>query len=613
MAKKYIIKSFNPSAESHKHINPLINLSSLGINANSNILKTALGLSATQTMEGGMEDQYYPNLYDATGANAFSKFRDLTKNTTNNYAFYDMSYAQRRDFCRSLSRYGDMNFVLDTISNEAIIQDDNGYIAQLDLDKLRLFLNKDFNSNNGKTNADTIIRDCKISYNTIYSALGWDKNNGAWSYFRKFLVEGFLAFEILLDEKRKRITGFLELDAITLEPGIEYTEDGQELFIWYQYKGESRERKIPDSNLIYISWNNVSVSNTTNISYLETLTRSYNMLIQLENSQLIWNIQNAQKRMKITVPVGDMAEDRAEAKLSEIMATYNEEVSMDDASGQLLVNGEPRFNFQKTFVFEDRGGSTIGLEEISAEGVNMNSTESLSYYWRRFVMDTQIPANRFPLNIASAPSNALLGDATITREEYAFKRFIQRVQSIFKEILLKPLWVELCLKHPELSYTNYLKQGLGITFNEENIFTAAKERQMLSDGASTISTLSQIMVSENNPYFSMEYLIKKYLGLSEQEIEINRKYKEGEILKSIEIAKLQKKHAEDALVATQPAGPGSAPAGEGGGNDFGGGFGGSTGGDVMGGGEFGGGAETAPEPAAAPEPSGDEGGGGFGE
>jgi hypothetical protein len=47
MAKKYIIKSFNPSAESHKHINPLINLSSLGINANSNILKTALGLSAT--------------------------------------------------------------------------------------------------------------------------------------------------------------------------------------------------------------------------------------------------------------------------------------------------------------------------------------------------------------------------------------------------------------------------------------------------------------------------------------------------------------------------------------------------------------------------------------
>ena len=77
------------------------------------------------------------------------------------------------------------------------------------------------------------------------------------------------------------------------------------------------------------------------------------MLIQLENSQLIWNIQNAQKRMKITVPVGDMAEDRAEAKLSEIMATYNEEVSMDDASGQLLVNGEPRFNFQKTFARMD--------------------------------------------------------------------------------------------------------------------------------------------------------------------------------------------------------------------------------------------------------------------
>jgi len=44
----------------------------------------------------------------------------------------------------------------------------------------------------------------------------------------------------------------------------------------------------------------------------------------------------------------------------------------------------------------------------------------------------------------------------------------------------------------------------------------------------------------------MEFLVKEYLGLSDAELELNRKYKEGEILHNIEIAKLQKKHQEAA-------------------------------------------------------------------
>lgn len=47
MAKKYIIKSFKPGEKTHKHINPLINLSSLGINTNTDIMKTALSLSSS--------------------------------------------------------------------------------------------------------------------------------------------------------------------------------------------------------------------------------------------------------------------------------------------------------------------------------------------------------------------------------------------------------------------------------------------------------------------------------------------------------------------------------------------------------------------------------------
>ena len=68
--------------------------------------------------------------------------------------------------------------------------------------------------------------------------------------------------------------------------------------------------------------------------------------------------------MKITVPVGDLSPARAQQRINEIIASYTEEVSIDSASGQMLVNGEPKFNFQKTYVFEDRGGAAVGLEAV---------------------------------------------------------------------------------------------------------------------------------------------------------------------------------------------------------------------------------------------------------
>lgn len=621
MAKKYVIKSFKPGSVNHKHTNPLIDLTALGISTNSDIMKTSLGLSASQTQMGPMQDQYYPNMYDATGMNQFAKYRDLTKNQTNNYAFYDMTYQQRRQFCQQIARDNEINFLLDTICNEAIVQDENGYIAQLDLDRLKLFLNKGYNRKQGKdnSNADTLIRDCKVSYNTIYSALGWDDNNGGFQYFKKFLIEGFITLEILIDQATKTVTGFLELDPITLQPDIVTTEDGRQLFIWYQFKGEARQRIIPDSNLIYVSWNSRTSSRTNNISYVESLTRAYNMLKQLENSQLIWNTTNAQRRMKITVPVGNLTPMKAQERINEIIADYDEEVTMDDMSGQVLVNGEPKFNFQRTFVFEDRDGKAVSLEGVETSGYEM-TTESLQYFWRKFILESQVPANRFIMNPTSAPSNQMLGDANVTREEYAFGRFIQRIHSMFKEILLKPLWVQVCLKHPELAQTNYLKQGLGIKFNEENIFTLAKKRTLVSEGASTISTLMGIQGQDGKPYFSVDYLIKEYLGMTDQDLEINRKYKEAEIIKNIEMAKLIKKHQADAAVTPVPGQPGADAGGFGGMTDAGG-FGGPVGGDIMGGGEFGGpdmggaddaggfGAEpAAPEPAAPDAGGVDEGG-----
>ena len=46
----------------------------------------------------------------------------------------------------------------------------------------------------------------------------------------------------------------------------------------------------------------------------------------------------------------------------------------------------------------------------------------------------------------------------------------------------------------------------------------------------------------NKPFFSMKFLIQKFLGMSDEDLALNEKYKEGEIIERLEQAKTLKQH-----------------------------------------------------------------------
>lgn len=598
MPTKYIARKFNPGKADHNKINTLINLSSLSLNSAQSILKTSLALGSTQTSNYSGDSLTPFNDILNQDQNKFTQYADITKNTSQSYAYYDLSYQQRREQLRQFASQQTISFVLDTIADESIILDENNYFAQLDLNLLKLKLNTNYKGANGET-ADDLIKNCQKAFKIIYSTYGWDKSNDAWNYFKKFLIEGYLAFEIVVDNLMKptRIIGMRELDPATLEPDIEIDPmTNKEVKVWYQYKGDAQlERKIPDSNIVYISWSTGMYGEQSRVSYLEGLIRSYTMLTQLETSRMVWNIMNSQKRVKVGIPVGNISQDKARARVSEVKSDWNEETTVDEISGEMVVNGQPRFSFSKTHFFPIRDGNSMTIEEIPTEGYDLSDITPLKYFWRRFILETKIPANRFMIDPAAEGAHPLGGDnASITREEYAFGRFISRVRNIYREILLKPLWVQICLMMPELASSELLKQCIGIVFNEENMFVKAKERTALKQGAEIIGTLSQIQLGENKPFFSMKFLIEKFLGMSDEDFAINEKYKQGEIIERLEQAKTIKQHQEMGKQVGEQQGNGAPGEMDfGGSSDAGGGssFDDSFGGDTGGGGDFAGGDE----------------------
>lgn len=596
---RYILKSLGTSiAQANKGATRafeknLLNLSALGIKWNSSLIKQI----RTNDDFDAANDNGLGNVNRSmfSGEDAFTRQYENIAGNNKFIAFYDQAYQMRRDFLRKFALQGEIDYVLDTIADEVIVNDDMHYFAYPNTKQLRTILKPE----HGKK----IVDELNAAYRRIYHMFHFNESNDAWHYVKKFLVDGFLAFEIIYSDKKSNkniasdIIGFKELDPITLQPEIRINNDGQEYKVWIINKGDKQnERELLDTNVIYISW---AKSNfVSHFSYCERLIRSFNMLRTLENSRIIWNIQNAQKRIKIVVPVGTESDQIAKTRLRQLEAYYKEDIVIDNMSGEITVNGQPKFSFAKTMVFPAKDGVSTEISEIGIEGHDMNSTEQLKWFWQRFMIESKLPKDRFNMIFDGNEASAIPDNNNMTREEYRFSLFIGQIRDLFKEILLKPMWLQFCLHNTAFAGNDVLKNALGLTFVEENIFRLAKESANLQVASQIIQTLSGLQGGDGKPVFPMKYLVQKYLSVTDDEWKL--------------IEKLKAEEEANAQNAQGQEGGMGGGMGEFGNTGFGEGsaFGGGSGGFEEGGG---GGFESPGEEPAAPEPAAPEPAEGGGE
>ena len=583
---RYILKSLGSSiAQANQGANRafernLLNLSALGIKWNSSLIKQIRTIddfdAANDTGLGNVNRSMF------AGDDLFTRQYENIAGNNKFIAFYDQTYQMRRDFLRKFALQGEIDYVLDTIADEVIVNDEMHYFAYPNTKQLRSILKPE----HGKK----IVDEINASYRRIYHMFHFNESNDAWHYVKKFLVDGFLAFEIIYSDKKSNkniasdIIGFKELDPITLQPEIRVNSKGQEYKVWVINKGDKQnERELLDTNVIYISW--AKTNFVSHFSYCERLIRSFNMLRTLENSRIIWNLQNAQKRIKIVVPIGTESDQVARTRLRQLEAYYKEDIVVDDMSGEITVNGQPKFTFAKTMVFPSKEGTTTEISEIGIEGHDMNSTEQLKWFWQRFMIESKLPKDRFNMIFDGNEMSAIPDNNNMTREEYRFSLFINQIRDIFQEIVIKPTWLQFSLHNPSFAGNDVIKNSLGLDFVEENIFKLGKENAVLQISSQIIQTLSGLNGADGKPVFPMKYLCQKYLNINDDEWKL--------------IDKMKKQEDEEAQNAMAQGGEGADTGfGTGSGFGFGGGESGGFGGE-----ETGGGLETAPEIAPEPEMS----------
>jgi hypothetical protein len=459
-------------------------------------------------------------------------------------SYYDKDYAGKRDYLRKFALNPEIEYILDTVCDEAITFDTQNFFAH------PAFLNLTDVKDKVKDRIDE-------NFKKLYDMFGFNDDISAWQYFRQLMVDGFLAFEIVYNDKGKEIIGFKELDATTLMPSVEKQPDGTYLNVWYQYPNDiNKRRMLYDSQVIYISF--AKGNTVSRVSYVERLIRPYNILRIIEYTRVIWSVMNASFRMKMTVPIGSRSPQKSMQTLGELMSIYKEDIRFNDESGELTVDGRPKIQFYKNYLMPSGVNGTPTIEPINNAGPNLNDPQPLAYFYDKLVQESKVPFSRFQGPDGGSIGNYSNGAEGLDKEEIRFAKFITRLRSIFQDVLVKPLWIQMCKDFPELEKDYLFKSQLGLEFVSDNPFRINQEIETMLKKKEQIDGMYTLTDDSGEPFFSLAYLIESHLGMNADDIKANKeaiKKRKEEEAKKAEEEKGEDEAQEPAEESTEEAPP----------------------------------------------------------
>lgn len=451
-------------------------------------------------------------------------------------SFSEKSLDQKRLILRKMATQPEIEDIIEIMANECVVYDDEEvYICNPYIDNAVI---QDLN----EKSLDMIRKAVDTIFYRMYLLVDW-KNN-AWESFRRWLVDGDIAFEIIYDdlENPKNIIGIVDLDPATLtkkvENGITY---------WIQFKDVvGKERKLLDTQIIYIKYEDSGVVERQ--SYLERLIRPFNIYRIVEQAQVIWAVTQSSFKTIFTIPTNGMTRAKGLQTLQAAMNRYKEDITFDDSTGELKINGKMMLPFNREYFLPENENGRPEIETLTDQGPSLMDSDQLKWFENKLYKISKIPSSRFDREqqatwFGTDPSQQL-------REEINFSRFTSRLQHQWSQILLKPIQIQLSLELPEIRTDKRILNAIGLRFNSYNQFVELMEQQIDLSRMEHIQSLKETFSTQDEEgndihYFCDTFLIKKYLKMSDADLELNEKFKLLEAKKKKDEDEEDKDNKED--------------------------------------------------------------------
>jgi len=287
-------------------------------------------------------------------------------------------------------------------------------------------------------------------------------------------------------------------------------------------------------------------------SLLESVFKVYKQKELLEDAIIIYRIQRAPERRIFYVDVGNMPAHMAMAFVERVKNEIQQRrIPSSTGGGQNMVDASYNpLSVNEDYFFPQTAEGRGSKVETLPGGTNLGEITDLRYFTNKLFRALRIPASYLPTAIDEQPNTMADGKVgTAYIQELRFNEYCKRLQNLITPTL--DLEFKIWMDYQGVNIDNSLFE---LRFNQPQNFAAYRQSELDTARAATYSTVAEIA------HLSKRFALKRFLGLSEEEIKENEQLwreEQGATLKPVGDAAAQMRGA-----GITPSGIGGEMAGQ---------------------------------------------------
>jgi hypothetical protein len=429
---------------------------------------------------------------------------------------------------REMSNHPECDMAVTEIVDEAITSDPEGRVVDVVLDKLK--------------QPETIKKKIAEEFDNILRMLNFQ--NLSDDIFRRWYIDGRLYFHVVVNENTPK-QGIQELRFIDPrkirkvreikkdrdpKTGAQIIKSLAEYYVFNDRgtttqtytSGTNQGLKIAPESVINVNSGLMDAKNTFVISYLHKAIKPLNQLRMIEDAVVIYRLSRAPERRIFYIDVGNLPKGKAEQYLRDIMIKYKNKMVYDANTGELRDDRKHMSMLEDFWLPRREGGKGTEITTLPG-GQNLGQMDDVLYFQKKLLQSMNVPYSRL-----EPQGGGLVGigrSTEVTRDELKFNKFIQKLRNRFSQLFDDALKIQLVLKGVcTVEEWDEFKEFISYDFKKDNNFTELKEAELMRE---RISTLNQIDPYVGR-YFSSEWVKKKVLMMTDEEIEEMEKQIEKE-------------------------------------------------------------------------------------
>ena len=250
-------------------------------------------------------------------------------------------------------------------------------------------------------------------------------------------------------------------------------------------------------------------------SLLESVFKVYKQKELLEDAIIIYRIQRAPERRIFYVDVGNMPAHMAMSFVERVKnEIHQRRIPSSTGGGQNMIDASYNpLSVSEDYFFPQTAEGRGSKVETLPGGTNLGEITDLRYFTNKLFRALRIPSAYLPTAVDEAPNTLADGKVgTAYIQELRFNEYCKRLQANIVETF--DVEFKLWLENNGVSIDSSLFE---LKFNEPQNFAAYRQAELDTTRAAIFAQIVEI------PYLSKRFSLKRFLGLSEEELRENEK------------------------------------------------------------------------------------------